>query len=158
MNRPRFLIPLGIRGVAAALVPLVAWAVGFGANGQHDRHRLGHRDGRHRGGRVLRPSTSTPVDVWTGFRRMHQAAVADGALPAKVKELMALAIAVVNQCDGCIADRAEAAAIRGASADEVADALGVALLVDGGPASVCTPRAWAAFHDFADTDAVGAPR
>ena len=94
--------------------------------------------------------TASP-DVWKGFGQLHQAAVADGSLPAKVKELMALAIAVVKQCDGCIAYHAKAAATRGATAEEVADALGVALLMDGGPASVYGPRAWAAFHEFADT-------
>jgi len=92
--------------------------------------------------------TASP-DVWKGFGQLHQAAVADGALPAKVKELMALAIAVVKQCDGCIAYHAKAAAARGATAEEVADALGVALLMDGGTASVYGPRAWAAFQEFA---------
>jgi len=91
-------------------------------------------------------------DVWSGFEALHAAAVAEGALPAKVKELMALAIAVVKQCDGCIAYHAKAAAARGATAPEVADALGVALLMDGGTASVYGPRAWAAFHEFAGTD------
>jgi AhpD family alkylhydroperoxidase len=75
--------------------------------------------------------------------------VADGVLPAKVKELMALAIAVVKQCDGCIAYHAKAAARRGASAAEVAEALDVALLMDGGTASVYGPRAWQAYHEFA---------
>lgn len=89
-------------------------------------------------------------DAWTGFAALHQAAVADGALPARVKELMALAIAVVKQCDGCIAYHAKAAAHRGASAEEVAEALNVALLMDGGTASVYGPRAWQAFHEFAD--------
>jgi len=93
-------------------------------------------------------SAASPA-VWAGFGAMHQAAVADGALPGKVKELMALAIAVVKQCDGCIAYHAKAAARRGATADEVAEALGVALLMDGGTASVYGPRAWAAFEEFA---------
>lgn len=88
-------------------------------------------------------------DVWAGFGAMHQAAVADGELPAKVKELMALAIAVVKQCDGCIAYHAKAAVARGATADECAEALGVALLMDGGTASVYGPRAFAAFEEFA---------
>ena len=88
-------------------------------------------------------------EVWAGFGALHQAAVADGALAAKVKELMALAIAVVKQCDGCIAYHAKAAALRGATAEEVADALGVALLRDGGTASVYGPRARAAFEEFA---------
>jgi AhpD family alkylhydroperoxidase len=93
---------------------------------------------------------ATP-DVWAGFAQLHQAAVAEGALPAKVKELMALAIAVVKQCDGCIAYHAKAAAMRGATPEEVADALGVALLMDGGTASVYAPRAWSAFAEFADS-------
>ena len=88
-------------------------------------------------------------EVWAGFGAMHQAAVGEGALSAKVKELMALAIAVVKQCDGCIAYHAKAAAARGATPDEVAEALGVSVLMDGGTASVYGPRAWAAFEEFA---------
>jgi AhpD family alkylhydroperoxidase len=89
-------------------------------------------------------------EVWAGFGAMHEQAVADGVLPARVKELMALAIAVVKQCDGCIAYHAKAAARRGATPAEVAEALGVALLMDGGTASVYGPRAWQAFHEFAE--------
>ena len=88
-------------------------------------------------------------EVWAGFGQLHKAAVADGALPAKVKELMALAIAVAKRCDGCIAYHAKAAARRGATAEEVAEALGVALLMDGGTASVYGPRAWDAYREFA---------
>jgi AhpD family alkylhydroperoxidase len=95
-------------------------------------------------------------EVWAGFGELHRAAVADGVLPARVKELIALTIAVVKQCDGCIAYHAKAAARRGATADEVAEALGVALLMDGGTASVYGPRAWEAFHQFADTGIVRA--
>jgi len=89
-------------------------------------------------------------DTWGGFAQLHKAAVADGALPGKVKELMALVIAVVKQCDGCIAYHAKAAARAGATIDEVGEALGVALLMDGGTASVYGPRAWNAFQEFAD--------
>jgi AhpD family alkylhydroperoxidase len=90
-------------------------------------------------------------ETWAGFVALHQHAVGDGALPAKVKELMALAIAVVKHCDGCIAYHAKAAARRGATEDEVAEALGVALLMDGGTASVYAPRAWSAYREFAAT-------
>ena len=88
-------------------------------------------------------------EVWAGFGQLHKAAVADGVLPAKVKELMALAIAVAKGCDGCIAYHAKAAARRGATPEEVAEALGVALLMDGGTASVYGPRAWDAYREFA---------
>jgi len=60
-----------------------------------------------------------------------------------------LTIAVVKQCDGCIAYHAKAAARRGATSEEVAEALNVALLMDGGTASVYGPRAWQAYQEFA---------
>ena len=88
-------------------------------------------------------------DAWAGFGALHKAAVGDGVLPARVKELMALAIAVVKHCDGCIAYHAKAAARRGATSEEVAEALSVALLMDGGTASVYGPRAWSAYQEFA---------
>jgi AhpD family alkylhydroperoxidase len=90
-------------------------------------------------------------DVWAAFGKLHKAAVADGALPTRIKELMALSIAVVKHCDGCIAYHAKAAARAGATPEELAEALGVALLMDGGTASVYGPRAWAAFREFAST-------
>ncbi|MBP9065315.1 MAG: carboxymuconolactone decarboxylase family protein [Candidatus Microthrix sp.] len=91
-------------------------------------------------------------EVYGAFGALHQAATGDGALSGKTKELIALAISVVKQCDGCIGNHAKAAARQGATPDEVADALGVAFLMDGGPATVYGPRAWAAFHEFAGID------
>lgn len=95
--------------------------------------------------------------TWAGFVSMHQAAMADGALPASLKESVALALSVVKRCDGCIAYHAKAAARAGATADEVAEILGVALLMDGGTASVYAPRAWEAFLEFAPAEAPAAP-
>ncbi|MGO8872346.1 MAG: carboxymuconolactone decarboxylase family protein [Acidimicrobiales bacterium] len=60
----------------------------------------------------------------------------DGALRRKVKELRASAIAVSNACDRCIASRAKGAAIHGATAEELAEALSAALLMNGGPAAL----------------------
>lgn len=104
-----------------------------------------------------RELSSAIPGVWAGFGELHRQAVADGVLPARVKELMALAIAVVKQCDGCIAYHAKAAARRGATDEEVAEALGVALLMDGGTASVYCPRAWEAYRQFAGDPPVRAP-
>lgn len=88
-------------------------------------------------------------DTWSGFLALHDAAMAEGEVPARLKEAAALAISVVKHCDGCIAYHAKAAARRGATPDEVAEALGVALLMDGGTASVYAPRAWDAYREFA---------
>lgn len=88
--------------------------------------------------------------VYEGYQRVHAAAYADGALDRKSKELIALAIAVSKQCDGCIASHARGAARTGASEAEVAEALGVAIAMNGGPGTVYGPRAFAAFREFAE--------
>ena len=88
-------------------------------------------------------------DVWAGFGSLHDAAMADGELPRRLKEAAALAMSVVKRCDGCIAYHARAAARAGATSGEVAEMLGVAMLMDGGVATVYGPRAWDAFLEFA---------
>jgi AhpD family alkylhydroperoxidase len=87
--------------------------------------------------------------VFEGYGALSGAVLADGALDAKTKELIALAIAVTKQCDGCVASHARGAARRGATEDEVAEALGVAILMNGGPGTVHAPRALEAFQEFA---------
>jgi AhpD family alkylhydroperoxidase len=88
--------------------------------------------------------------VYAGYAQLHHAAMGDdGALPGQVKELIALAIAVTRECDGCILAHARAAAQRGATAQEVAETMGVAILMNGGPGTVYGPRAYAAFEEFA---------
>jgi AhpD family alkylhydroperoxidase len=87
-------------------------------------------------------------DAWAGFGQMHRGAMAEGELSVAMKEIIALVIAVAQQCDGCIAYHAKGAARRGATPEQVAEALGVALLMMGGPATVYGPRAWEAFNEF----------
>lgn len=90
-------------------------------------------------------------DVMKAFAELHSASLSAGALDGKTKELIALAIAVSKQCDGCIASHAKGAARQGATEAEVAEAIGVTVLMNGGPATVYGPRALAAFRDFAST-------
>jgi AhpD family alkylhydroperoxidase len=87
--------------------------------------------------------------VMSGYGALQSAAFADGALPVKVKELIALAIAITRECDGCIASHARGAARRGASTEEVTEMIGVAISMNGGPGTVWGPRALAAFQEFA---------
>lgn len=88
-------------------------------------------------------------DVYRAFNELGAAAMAEGALPTKVKELLAMTIGVVHGCDGCIASHARAAAKAGASAQEAAEAIGVAIMMHGGPATVYGARAYEAFTEFA---------
>jgi AhpD family alkylhydroperoxidase len=98
-------------------------------------------------GRDLR--TQIP-DAYSAFAGLHKATMGDGALTTTTKELIALAVAVVEQCDGCIAAHARGAAKAGATKEEVAEAIGVTFLMAGGPATVYGPRAYSAFCEFAD--------
>jgi AhpD family alkylhydroperoxidase len=75
----------------------------------------------------------------------------DGALPATTKELIALACSITRECDGCIVAHARGAARRGASREQVAEAIGVAINMNGGPATVWGPRALAAYDEFAQS-------
>lgn len=96
-------------------------------------------------------------DVYAGFRELHNAAFAAGALDTRTKELIALAIGVVEGCDGCIASHAQAAAKAGATRQEAAEAIGVTFLMKGGPATIYGPRAYDAFCEFApEEDAASA--
>lgn len=87
-------------------------------------------------------------EAWSGFLALHEGAMAEGTVPTSTKEVVALAIAVVKRCEGCIAYHAKAAARAGATWEEVAEILAVALLMDGGTASVYAPKAWAAYSEF----------
>jgi AhpD family alkylhydroperoxidase len=89
-------------------------------------------------------------DVYAGFRDLHKAAFAPGVLDTKTKELIAMAIAVVEECDGCIASHSRGAVRAGASKEEAAEAIGVTFLMKGGPATIYGPRAYAAFCEFHD--------
>ncbi len=89
-------------------------------------------------------------DVYHGFGELHRASFAPGALEVKTKELIALAIGVVEECDGCIASHAQAAVRAGATRQEAAEAIGVTFLMNGGPATIFGPRAYDAFCEFAE--------
>lgn len=64
----------------------------------------------------------------------------------KTRELMAVAVAITLRCDGCITVHTEAARKLGASDAELAEAMGVAVMVNAGAAIVYATRALDAFH------------
>ena len=84
----------------------------------------------------------------SGFARLHKKAVEDGALAAKVKEMMALAISIVVGCDGCIAYHVHDAVKAGATRQELLETIGVALLMGGGPGSIYAAHALDAIEQF----------
>src|SRR6476659_3852703 len=89
-------------------------------------------------------------EVYEGFAQLSRAAFAENALDRRTKELIALAVGVVEGCDGCIASHGQAAARAGATRQEAAEAIGVTFLMQGGPATIHGARAYDAFCEFAD--------
>ena len=83
-----------------------------------------------------------------GFGDLHRSAVADGALPQAIKELMAVSIAIAQRCDDCIALHMHDAIRAGATPEQVHEAIGVALLMGGGPASTYATHALRALEQF----------
>ena len=84
----------------------------------------------------------------TGFARLHKKVVEDGALSTKTKELMALAIGIAVQCEGCIAYHVHDAVAAGATRQEVLETIGVAIMMGGGPASMYAAHALDAVEQF----------
>jgi AhpD family alkylhydroperoxidase len=91
--------------------------------------------------------------VYEGFGQMSKAALASGAVDGGIKELIAVAIGVVQGCDGCIASHARGAVRAGATKEQAAEVLGVAIMMNGGPATIYGARAYTAFNEFADAEA-----
>ncbi|GHU47541.1 alkyl hydroperoxide reductase AhpD [Betaproteobacteria bacterium] len=91
-------------------------------------------------------------DVMKGFQEMNKAVMIDGALDAKTKELIALAIGVAARCEGCVGFHAQALARLGATRLEVDEMLSVAIFMGGGPSVMWATEAMTAFNEFAPQD------
>lgn len=83
-----------------------------------------------------------------GFGALHEAATKAGALEAKTKELIALGIAITVRCDGCISFHVHDALQAGASKAEIAETIGVAIMMGGGPSVVYGIEAMQAVEQF----------
>ena len=74
--------------------------------------------------------------VYRAFLDMEAAAYSDGALVRKYKELVAVGISVVIDCESCMQWHIEQAAKAGATQQEVLEAIEVGIEMGGGPATV----------------------
>ena len=91
--------------------------------------------------------------VMQGFNALAKAAVTEGVLNEKTKELIALAIGGATRCDGCIGFHSQALVRLGATLDEVHETLGIAIYMGGGPSLMYAANAIAAFEEFSATNA-----
>jgi len=91
-------------------------------------------------------------DAIKAFGALSSAATESHAIDTKTKELMALAIGIAVHCDGCVAYHTKMAHHHGATREEVAETVALALYMGGGPAAVYGADALRAFDAFAGPD------
>lgn len=87
-------------------------------------------------------------DVMQGFSALAGAATKDGALTKKMKELVALGIAISTRCDGCIGFHTEALIKLGTTKAEFEEVLGLAVYMGGGPSLMYAGDAMTAWAQF----------
>jgi AhpD family alkylhydroperoxidase len=73
-------------------------------------------------------------EILKTFRSFSHQVFVDGALPSKTKELIAIAVAHVTQCPYCIRSHTKRAKLKGASGQEIMEAIWVAAEMRAGGA------------------------
>ncbi len=83
-----------------------------------------------------------------GFQALSSGAMADGTLPRKEREYVALAIAVTQRCEPCITLHVEALIKAGATREDLGAVLAMCVQMGGGPALMYAAHALAAWDEF----------
>jgi AhpD family alkylhydroperoxidase len=96
-------------------------------------------------------------DLVRGYRTLSDAGQKANKLDPKTRELIALAVAVTRECDGCITVHTDAAIQHGATREEIVEALGVAIAVNAGAALVYSTRVMDAFQAKTESIPAGPP-
>src|ERR1044072_2458249 len=97
-------------------------------------------------GTTTAESGGSSPDTIRGYRGLADAGAKSGVLDGKTRELIALAVAVTRQCDGCITIHTDAAIKQGATREEIVAALSVAISVNAGAALVFSARVMDAYN------------
>lgn len=83
---------------------------------------------------IARQRRELAPEALAAFRAFSSSVFADGALPAKTKQLIAVAVAHVTQCPYCIRGHTKEALKAGASENEIMEAIWVAAEMRAGAA------------------------
>ena len=82
------------------------------------------------------------------FHELGASGLAAGALDTKTKELMAVAISVAVRCDPCVTYHVAAARKQGATREEIAETVGLAVYMGAGPSAMYAAQALEAFDQW----------
>lgn len=87
----------------------------------------------------------TAPGTLAGYKQLHAAGAQSGHLDAKFRELICIAVAVTTRSEVCILNHVAKAKALGATRNEVAEALGVAVAMNAGAAIVYSGHALDAY-------------
>ena len=97
----------------------------------------------------LTPFRKSQSQAMQGFGQLAKAAMAEGAISAKNKELMALAIGITQHCSGCVAFHVKALLKLGCTREELEEMLTICVYMGGGPALMYSAEALKAWDTLA---------
>ncbi len=83
-----------------------------------------------------------------GFGALSKGVKEAGVLDYKVKEFIALGIAISQRCESCIGLHVEALLKAGATREEVGDVLAMSVQMGGGPALMYAAKAMTAWDEL----------
>lgn len=86
--------------------------------------------------------------VMGAFGNLNKTAIAPGVLDSKMKELIGLGISIAVRCESCVAVHVNDAIKAGATDEEIAEVIGVAILMGGGPSLMFGLKTWEAVKQF----------
>ena len=96
----------------------------------------------------LAPFRKSQPDAMQAFGALSKAAMAEGAINAKNKELIALAIGVTQRCSGCIGFHVKALIKLQCTRAELEEMLAICVYMGGGPALMYTAEVLAAWDSM----------
>ena len=97
----------------------------------------------------LGPFRKSQSEALLGFGQLARASMADGAVSAKHKELIALAIGITQHCSGCVGFHVKALRKMGCTREELEEMLAVCVYMGGGPALMYAAETLKAWDEFA---------
>ncbi len=90
-------------------------------------------------------------DIARAFGGMFQKLMGEGALSVREKELIAMSLGMALRCESCIYSHIEKALKSGATRDQVLEAAGVVVMMQGGPGYVYMPKVVDALNTLENT-------
>jgi AhpD family alkylhydroperoxidase len=101
-------------------------------------------------GRMSKAKASVP-DAAKAFGGLFQATMKEGSLTVREKELVALGMGMALRCDPCVYAHVQKAREAGATREQIMEAAGVAVMMQGGPGYTYLPKVVEAL-DSLETD------